>query len=409
MPYPFKGKRKKIEKGIVYATPELPVTDAPQIQLQYGPKGEKLDNPEFLPQYHKDPSYDYFNLRFPTWSPRESRISQITKYLHAFINLDSTKENLKVDFVKINNKNVLNRVKGEYFNLSNKMTKEYFFDVDFLPEKVSMASFTSAAHKIYLGLARDPYYGKCYKITRNADCKAIRKQLKNPKFFICTPMVTDMGFIPPTTYSVDAVLKGKMFRGQLFQTKTFSTALADPLIPDRNEKPKTEEPSLLSFVLERVNNIKSKDKDREYKGYMMKALTTKEFVARIGKFDEVVGQFSEVYVKSRGNVEDDAQVKLKSLLWDRRRDEFNQEKEDMLNYNIMTDLAEQINKYQLNNAIKKTKNSLRNLGDLKTYLVRRKRFATEIQIQRVYEYLDYLRFLKDERIEKKFLNGFSDD
>lgn len=407
LPYPYTGIEHKLDNGLFYEDPDLQLTDIVDAQLRRGPTGELLSNPHFEPAFHKDPDKYYFQLEFPTFDKNEKRIDQIDQYIKTWMNISPGRENVSVSFVKENGKTVLNRVEAAYFNQQTKISKNYIIDVDFIPEAVNFKPDFRRAHKVYTALQTDPRYENNLGIQNAENCSAIRKQLGNPKFFTCNPYVNRMGFHPEDMYSVDVVLKGVMKKFILFHIIPFSEKPAEELHPDDLNMPRPKNETLIDFVLEYIKKHKPRNK-LIYK-YMMQAVSAKEFVKRMSKFDGMLDDFNDVYKEQESEVDKVVIMKIKSLLWDRKKKQVDAVLSFESNIKMMDDIALAINKYGLKRATGKVKHDNRNLGDLKTYLIRRKRFVTEYHIQKIYEYLDYLRYLKDKKIEQRFFNGFADD
>lgn len=408
IPYPYTGKETAIDEGLHYEEPEIHVSNAPSLQMSYSKRGEKLRNPVFDPAIHKNENINYFKLKFPTYDPNEPRDVQVQDYVNYWMNINPKKESAKIDFIVMNKEECLNRVQVSYFNQLLKLSKTYYLDIRFMPEHTGVDQYIEHSHKIYIGKKPVPYYGQNLNITENYDCKAIKKKLKNPEFFTCNPLVVGP-FHVENTYKVDATLSGQLFKNLNFTVKIFVQLPSEELSPDIVTTPDISNPTLLKYVLEAVRAIKRDQSTMgKFKNLIYKTLSTEDFVQRISAFDDVLDEFSKLYKNSQKNSDDSYQSLLKNLLMDKKKKEFNFEKEEFVNYNLLLMYSEQITSFQLKKAEKKVVHQILNNGSLKTYLIRSKRAIINKQIFDVYDYLDYLKYYKDKRLEKKILNGFAE-
>ena len=407
LPYPFTNKEHKIEGKLYYEIPDLMASNIVTKQLKRGPSGEMLENPDFLPAYHKNEKVDYFSLEFPTFDVHESRIDQISEYVSSWMGLSPTRENVKCSFVTIDDKKVLNRIKAVYFNPGTGVNKTYTLDVKFIPEKITFKHDFREGHKLYSSPSRNPYFELNIGVQETELCRFIQQKLGNPKFFECLPYVNSRGFHPPNMFSVDVVLKGEMRKNILFHIVPFSKRPADPLSPDDNESPPEPDNTLVKIMLRYVN--KRRPSNAMIYKFMVDALTSREFVERLNKFDGILEDFFDVYKEERSQIVEKFILKTRALLWSRKGKEVEDKMAFDENIKMMEGIADTINKWGVTKARDRALHIVHNHGDIKTYLVRRKRFESEYRIQKIYEYLDYLRYLKDQKIEKRFYNGFADD
>ena len=407
MPYPFDGEsaEEELEDGMYYEDPTIRVTDAPMFQLRYGPNGEVLDNPLFKRNFHMTKSRDYFQLAFPKFDPYGDRLDQIKSYLNKWMDINEKFENIYVTYWKMDEKDVMNRVSVSYYNRKTKINKDYIIDVDFIQEIQDNMGFIRKAKKIYGDVITDEFYDKNFIFTNQFDCQRIRTELGKPKFFVCNPQLNKLNFFIPNLYTVDVMLKGQMYKNQVFNVVPFTTRPGKELEPDSSQPPKVEEKNLYDMIFEKAS--KPPKKDRKYRRYIMRALGSEEFMERITKFEDEIDKYNEAFGEGVDENVEAYQIRLRSALFDFQKELLEKGEEFEEGYKMLDSYVEKVNIYNILKAKRYARHRTKLHEEVVTYFTMKNKIIVENQMKKIYGYLDYMRFYKDQRIEKKILAGYN--
>lgn len=408
MPYPFDGSaEEELEHNMYYEDPTVRVTDQPMFQLRYGPNGEVLENPIFHREYHTNINKDYFQLAFPKFDPYGDRLDQIKSYLNKWMDINEKFENLYVMFWKMNEKDVLNRVTVSYYNRKTKISKDYIIDVDFLQEVQNNIKVNRTAKKVFGDVIEDQFYNTNFSFTQQFDCQRIRKSLGKPKFFTCNPMLNNGGFFIPKVYTVDVMLKGTMHKNQIFKIVPFTVSPAKELEPDSTLPPKVEQLGLYDMIFNKAT--KTPKRDKKYRKYILKALGSEEFMERITKFEDEIDKYNESFDEGVNENVEAYQIRLKSALFDIQKDLKEKGDEFEIGYKMLEKYVEKVNVYNIKKAQAFARHRTKLKEEARTYFTMKNKIIVETQMKKIYEYLDYMRYYKDQRMEKKILAGYNEN
>lgn len=403
--YPDTDKFSVIDQGLSSMSPALSQVPNP-MKLMFKKFRDNANTPKFTPDINADFEYNYFTLNFPYLNPKVDRLKQIQNNLIKWMHIDPKSETITTKYFQQNGKTILNRVVVSYFNQQYYKKKNYIINVKFSTEKINMNHIAKLSKKVGGPQVSAKYYERNYQFTKNFKCNVIRKKLHNPKIFACEEEINEQNYILPDILLVSFVDKYTLLKKQdlLFSYIPFKKKMAKAVYPTQIWA-KTEplaDPEQL--ILGRVNVLK-----RRYKTMIPLIKST----IKRGKFQRSMAKLMadlakyKLYYRTHVSLgELQYQKDLKIDLWDLQKQLYSRMEQVYRNYEGLLNKVDNINSYNINQEILKMRSRLDTLENFHTYYVKRRRFIIEEHIRKILNFLDYIIYLKERKIEGAIFEPF---
>ena len=400
--YPDVDKYQKMDKDLEnMIDPTFGVPKQKTLRL----RSVENDNPVFLIGFHADMEHDFFKLNFPKLLPGQQRLKQIKTNLLKWFRINPAQETIDVEYMTQNGHETKNYVVAKYFNNRYYRKKNYIIEIFFMNEKPPGNDLRQMAKFVNPVPTKNKYYEKNFLYTWKYKCNVIRKKMIRPKLFTCWPAINEDKFFIDDLFVVNAKLRdGRVFQDILFTYMGADYKKARPLYPEPIYA-KTEPLPDAEKLIKRRYQTGLKRKYKFILHFIDADMAKKSLVTAFDQFKKDIDEYKLYYKTNVALGEQNYQEELKNQLWHFQKELYSKFETSKKNYEIFQQKVYYSNTYGLNLSLLRMREKLDTLNDMRTYVVKRRRFVLEEHIRRVIEFLNYVQYFREKLLERRIFEG----